>query len=180
MISKRWYLLISLIMALVGIVFCAYQKKIIIINPHFSQPFPISAQAYKKLISFFYWHENRWEVEQIPLLLSANIADTIHALVNQWLLVAHTEKIIKKKTSSLAVLTGYDNQTIFISLDRAPWNKENSTYEKWMNIEGILKTIRSEAVDFSKVSFLLDHQPLSDPHLDFTNPWPITGFLETS
>ena len=70
----------------------------------------------------------------------------------------------------------FDNQELIISFDRPPWNKENSTYEKWMTVEGFLKTIKNIDPSIKKVRFLMNQQPLQDPHLDFTNAWSIGGF----
>ena len=30
----------------------------------------------------------------------------------------------------------------------------------------------------TKINFLVYHKPMQDPHLDFSNPWPLQGFLK--
>jgi hypothetical protein len=222
-ISVTSYFFLSLITLIVGVLFFAYQQKIIIFNiASASIPTDITATAQKKPVSLFYWHNNQWQSEQIYLLFTNNPSDVMPVLINRWLSLLHTEKIIKKKSSVQAALLSYDGKTLFISFDRAPWNKESCTYEKWMQVEGLLKTIRCSAArpepvegnersnsstqpshkasagkqagllvlsgvegspragfSIKKVCFLSHHQPLQDPHLDFTNPWPIDGFLDT-
>lgn len=52
-----------------------------------------------------------------------------------------------------------------------------SIHAKLMWVEGLLKTIHSSGLALQSVHFLHNHQPLQDPHLDFTNPWPVHGFV---
>src|ERR1700733_210145 len=177
---QQLYLFLSLAALAIGIFFFAYQHKIIIINiPSASLPSDRAPIAQKTAVSLFYWYHNQWHTKQIFFFFSQNQSDVLSLLINRWLSLLHTEKIVKKKSCVQAALLSYDGKTIFISFDRAPWNKESSTYEKWMQVEGLLKTIKSAFATIKKVAFLSHHQPLQDPHLDFTNPWPIDGFLDS-
>jgi hypothetical protein len=69
---------------------------------------------------------------------------------------------------------------LYISFTRNPLEKEKSIQEKWLFIEGLLKTIRENGLMLQAIHFLVQHQPLNDPHLDFSKPWPLQGFLTTN
>jgi hypothetical protein len=63
-----------------------------------------------------------------------------------------------------------------LSFDRSPFPTEWTTYEQWMWIESLLKTVRDNDIRIQRIRFLVHHQELIDYHLDFSNPWPIIGF----
>ena len=65
----------------------------------------------------------------------------------------------------------------YISFDRSIAAKNESTYDAWMRVEGLLKTIRAANLGISRVNFFVHHQPLVDAHLDFSKSWPIHGFV---
>lgn len=175
--KQKSYLFICIIMVLAGILAFAYHKEIIIINrPKLSGRYDLEP-AQKTAVLLFNWHHNEWHTEQIPLLLSQDKNANYIQLIGQLLQLMHTEKIISKKVSVQSALTSFDTQRLLVSFDQMPWNKEWSTFEKWMIMESILKTIRAYDPAIKKVVFLVAHQPLNDTHLDFTNAWPIEGFL---
>lgn len=64
----------------------------------------------------------------------------------------------------------------YISFSDYPFSPNSSMHDKLMWVEGLLKTIRSTGFALQSAHFLHNHQPLLDPHLDFTNPWPLHGF----
>ena len=58
-------------------------------------------------------------------------------------------------------------------------NLNDIIFKKWMMIEGVLKTLRENNITVKDVHFLVQHQPLSDPHLDFSVAWPLHGFINS-
>jgi hypothetical protein len=177
--SNKPYIFISCSALLLGIFIFLYQKEYIIFNIK-SSPATVSipAIAQKKNTSLHYWQSDQWHTEQMPLILCQNTASNIQLIISRWLQLMYDEKIIRKKATLQSALINYDQKELFISFDRAPWNKENSTFEKWMAIEGLLKTIKEndDLHTLKSIRFLIDHQPINDYHLDFTNSWPIDGF----
>lgn len=173
---RKITLILSAITFCLALLLFAIHKELIIINFQRSTLAPSSEQTTKKQIPLYYWHNESWHSETVIMLISSTIQTTAQQLVSRWLQLILDEKIITKKVNLQAVLLSYDNQELFLSFDRAPWNKTSSTFEKWMAIEGILKTIKEPAIGIKKVRFLINHQPLQDYHLDFTNAWPIDGF----
>jgi hypothetical protein len=164
-------------MLLIGILIFAYQKEIIILN--IGSPLSthdLAKTSQKKNISFFYWLNDELHTEQIQLIFSDAITTNMQHLVHRWLQLLHEEKITRKKTQLQTATLNFDQQELLLSFDRFPWNKEHSTFEKWMIIETLLKTIKLAEPSIKRVRFLINQQPILDTHLDFTNPWPINGF----
>jgi hypothetical protein len=156
----------------------AYHKEYIILNFQKTNKNESQANAAQKQnVTLHFWHQNEWHTEHVSLLFSDNTVSNMQQLVSRWAQLLSEEKIIKKKVTLQSATLTFDKQELIISFDRAPWNKEWGTYDKWMTIEGFLKTIRNVDPSIKKVRFLVNQQPISDPHLDFTNPWPINGFI---
>ena len=66
----------------------------------------------------------------------------------------------------------------YISFDRAIFAKNESTFDKWMWVEWLLKTIRMAQIGIAQIHVFVHHQPLIDVHLDFSQAWPTHGFIE--
>jgi len=131
----------------------------------------------KKDVWLLYWDKKKWKKEKINLLWTDDPAKNIQYLVSSWLTLLDQEHVMRKKVSLQTVLISSSGVQAYLSFDRVPFSSEASTYEKLMWIEGILKTIRENDIELQKVMFLVHHQVLQDYHLDFSNPWPIYGFL---
>jgi hypothetical protein len=175
--NNKNYIIICLATFALSLLLFAYHKEYIILNfGTQATPSPSTASAQKQNVVLHFWHQNKWNTEPVSLLFSDATTTNMQQLVSRWAQLLHEEKIIKKKVVLQSATITFDNQELIISFDRAPWNKENSTYEKWMTIEGLLKTIKAVAPSIKKVRFLVNQNPLQDPHLDFTNAWPINGF----
>jgi len=84
---------------------------------------------------------------------------------------------MEKKITVQTVLLSTSDQVAYLSFDSDPLSKESSTFDKWMLIEGLLKTIRENSVRLQQIQLLVHHQLMQDPHLDFSKPWPVDGFL---
>lgn len=136
-------------------------------------------QITKKKVTRVYWHNESWHAEETELLWSEDKAEIVLRLITSWLSLLDEEKVMEKKVSVQSAVLTQSGVEVYLSFDRNPFNKNQSTYEKLMWIEGILKTIRENGIHIQQIQFLVHHQPLHDFHLDFSNPWPITGFLES-
>lgn len=131
----------------------------------------------KKICTIHYWHHNRWNTESQELIWSSQLHENLGTIISSWLSLLDTEQIIPKKVTLQSVTLAPHHQDAYISFDRNVLPKEWSTYGKLMLIESLLKTIRSNAVPLHRIYILVHHQPLIDTHLDFSDAWPITGFL---
>ena len=173
------YSIISACTFLIALLLFAYQKEFVILN--FATKVPMQetpSVAQKKKTAFFFWHQNAWHTEEIPLLFTADTSNNMQQLINRWMQLIQEENIVKKKTIVQSALLNGNRKELYLSLDRLPWDKEMDTFKKWMIIEGILKTIKNADATIKKVHFLANHQQINDTHLDFTNAWPIDGFIE--
>lgn len=176
--NNKNYIIICLATFALSILLFAYHKEFIILNFGTHRAPSVAAMpAQKQNATLHFWQNNNWHTEEVSLLFSDNIAANMQQLVSRWLQLLQEEKITKKKVGLQSATITYDKQELIISLDRAPWNKENSSYEKWMIIEGLLKTLKAIDSSLKKVRFLVNQTPLQDPHLDFTNAWAIGGFI---
>jgi hypothetical protein len=168
------------------------KEYIIIRTPSFvSQPSADSTgmRSEKKEISFYVWHNTTWLIEKKQCIwLAGSTQESLEQnkikqanlkhLVVTWLATLQAE--LGLPTADIAVQAATLNPSgyvAYISFGSYPLPENSSIHAKLMWIEGLLKTIRSSWLALQSVHFLHNHQPLLDPHLDFTNPWPVHGFV---
>lgn len=170
------YFILSFIIFFISIFFYAYYHEYIILNIKKTTTTQLKQESSaKQKVTIFLW-KNGWKSEELHLLLNQNISHDAQLILGNWLELALEEQIITKKITAQS-LVNTDEQHLYLSFDHIPFSKENSTHEKWMIFESILKTFRTAFTSLKKVTFLLNHQPLIDPQIDFSNPWPIEGFI---
>ncbi len=170
--------LLCTISLIAGIALFALQYEWIIIRmPEPTNNSSLQQVKTKQHVQLHYWHDHRWNSETEELIWSNSIEENLSILVASWLSMLDAEQIIPKKISLQTAVMLPNKQDAYISLDRNPLPKEWSTLSKWMLMESLLKTIRNN-VPIKHITLLVHHQPIRDPHLDFSNPWPVTGFLE--
>jgi len=131
-------------------------------------------------VDLHYWNNKQWNKEKVNLLwCQENNADNIKYLINGLLNLLEEEKVAKDRVGVLQnVLISSSGQQAYLSFDRNPFAQDkNSTHDKLMLIESILKTIRENNIKIQGVYFLVNHHVMQDYHLDFSKPWPINGFL---
>src|SRR3989339_1077963 len=161
--NKKIYLIIAATTFLVGILYYTWREEWIIIRHpwwHAHQD-KITPNAYtKKKITIYAWYNNQWIQEQNDAIWSENNeAENIKHLTQASLNLLFEEEIIKKKIHVETTLNTADNSEFIIIFDRNPFSKQLSIHEKHMIIESILKTLRTNNVQNSKIRFLVNHQP---------------------
>jgi len=162
---------------LIGMLYFACAYHIIIIRMPVSIEHEAALVAMKKKeCPIHYWHENAWHTEKMHLLWSVHDTTNIKQLLNGLFCFLQEENIFNKKITIDSVLLTRNNNDAYISFDHLPFTKEESIFEKWMRIESILKTIHTNIPSVQNVHFLISHKPMTDAHLDFSQPWPISGF----
>lgn len=177
--NKNFYIIISIIALSLGLLFALYQKELIILRlPSYSHDTKRNKKTIKKNITLWYWNNSKWNPEQLDSIWATNELENIHILISNWLTLMEEEKVIDKKVILQNVLPSIDEAEVYISFDRTIFNEENSTLNKLMVIEGLLKTLKENGIQAQKAKLFVQHQPMADPHLDFSHPWPITGFLQ--
>ena len=131
----------------------------------------------RKIIKLIFWHNKKWNMEKAQIIWSDKTEFNTNNLLNCWLNFLDEEGIMRKKVTVQSVSMNDLKTECFVSFDQAPFSKEDSTFEKLIWMESLLKTLRENEIQLQGISFLVHHKPIGDNHLDFTNPWPIEGFL---
>lgn len=162
---------------LLGIFLFAYHQEWLIIRMPQIGISRATTIKIKKPITIHFWHDNRWHTEKQDLLWSNDPADNMYYLITNWLNTLDSEDITSNKISLQTAIISPSGNDAYLSFDHNPLQPEWSTFEKWMWIEGILKTIREQQLPIHSVYILVNHKPLIDRHIDGTHSWPISGFL---
>ncbi len=162
---------------LVALLFFACRNEYIILNFRSLTNKSHAIAPKKKNINLFYWTHERWNKEEVEVIWTSNLQNNIATMVKSWLILIEEEKLIDKKITLLSALVAANQNELYISLDRNPFDDDQSTIKKLMLVESLLKTLRENKVPIKKVRLLKHHQTIWDHHLDFYHPWPIEGFL---
>ncbi len=178
--KRSWFIGITLASFCVGILLFAHQYEYLIIRlpqkiPTMHQPIEI-----KKTVLLHYWKNHQWYKETQKMIWSQNMTQNIQRLLNYWLHLLEESDIINKRITIQSIAIAPNEQDLYISFDRTPFLKKWSIFHKWMFMEGLLQTIRSNTSRLYTVLFLIRHQTIADTHLDFSHPWPIIGYKKAS
>jgi len=168
----------TLLFLLAGALFYGlYHEFIIIRNPWTPADHHNGLGGHKKTVQLLYWAHDKWQQEPVEIVEMNDKAESLKRLINAWLTLLDEEGITEHKISVQTALLSSHEDELFLSFDRNPFAKQSATWAKLAFIEGILKTIRENGSYPQKIRFLVHHQELADSHLDFSNSWPISGFL---
>ena len=183
--NYRQITILSFIGLLLSIITFAWYHDLLIINlpTHATMQHKTTNQTIHKKVALFYTKNNKQQAEERELLWSKNIEDATSTLVQAWLALLEEEEILTKKITVQEAALCASGQELLISFDQSPFDKEAATGKKIIFIEDLLKTLRTALAQSSnkhiqKIRFLVNHKPLQDPHLDFSQPWALTGFMQ--
>jgi hypothetical protein len=132
----------------------------------------------KKKVTLYFWKHDQWRKETTQLLWSENLDTNIETLCKAWLTLLEDEGLITTPVRLQSVLLSPSKSQAYLSFDRNFLPQDGPVYDKWLRVEALLKTIRENDISLSHIQFLVDHQPMLDYHLEFSNPWSVTGFLQ--
>jgi hypothetical protein len=178
---KKIYTTFSLVSLISGMLFFAYMHEWIIIRvPHRDEPAQnMAACVHKKMVTFYFWDNGIWQHDAWALCFSDNDhLLNIEYYVRYWLDYLREEGFIDQTINLESVLFSSSNSIAHVSFNQNPLPSQGSILQKWMWIESLLKTLRENGIKLQAVQLLVHHQPLVDDHLDFTNPWPLHGFMK--
>ena len=136
--------------------------------------------SYKNKISLFFPKNGKEQQETKEMLWSDDLTINARALTQTWAALLDEESVVHNKVTVQSAAVTFTNDELIISFDRPPFNKDDALHKKLELLETLLKTVRLHLPTLQKVHFLVNHQPLKDYHLDFSQPWPIQGFSENS
>lgn len=136
----------------------------------------------KRNIILYCWNGHKVLDHQTSLVWHRARADNnVTLLVSTWLQFAHQENIITDNIDVECAFVSPQHPTeLYLSFNHSPLSSQWSIQKKIFFIESLLKTITQAQFPFQHIIFLVNHQPMSDEHLDFSYPWPLAGFVELS
>jgi hypothetical protein len=165
---------LSFLSTLAGIAFLSYEHEWIIIRSPWNMSEHSSTPGLsKQKIVFSYWCQHAWKEEAKELIITDEPEKRVATIIANWLTMLHEEKIIKEKVVLESALFDPANTRLYISFDQTPFGINQSTHEKWMFIQGLMRTLKENQIQLQGIYFLVNHAPLQDDQLDFTNPWPV-------
>ena len=159
-----------------GILYYALAHEIILLNIGLHSSLSASPHTIiKKNIKLPYYLDGTWHTEDVELLWPHTSSDALSYVISSWLTLLDEENVTDNNITvqSVVITTGHK---AYVSFDQTPFAPEQSIHNKWVWTEGLLAAIRASEVPVTHVHVLVHHQSLDDPHLDFSHPWPVTGF----
>lgn len=178
--SATKYLILSGCMLLCGMIFYGFYNNLIIIRlPYKTQNAVFEHRAHRQHTPLWFWNGEKFISEDKELIISSDTQKTLKDLVSMWLTHLEEEQGLAKMVAVQSVMLDLNAQTAFISFDRSPFKRAQSTFLKLMFLEGLLKTLKESSIPMKKIQFLVNHAPLQDRHLDFSHPWTLEGYLTT-
>ncbi len=161
------------------IFFCFYEQWIIFALPvstaHLQQTTEQNYQ--KKMVNLIYYKQEKLHKEEVELIIAYDTTQTLQTLINAWLCLVEEENLVDKKITADTVTIAPQAKVGIISFNQNPFNTEQSIHEKLLFIEGLLATVGQLSFGINAMHFLVQQEPLKDYHLDFSQNWPLEGFL---
>ncbi len=157
-----------------SILFLAYQQEWIIIRSPWASSSPYSLLGVSKQnITLYYWDKNQEKKEDKELIISDEQEKKAAAIISIWLTLLHDEKIIKNSVTLQSALFAPDNRKLYISFDQPIFDKQQSTHSKWMLLQSLILTLQKNGISLTGIYLLINHQPMYDDQLDFSNMWVV-------
>ncbi|MBT3827653.1 hypothetical protein HOL34_03090 [bacterium] len=133
----------------------------------------------KHKVKMHYWHQERWMNEQSSIIWYKNKrSDNIAHLIQAWFTLLEEDNIIARRVSVQSCALSGSGKVAYASFDRSPFGEQDAIFAKWLLIEGLLKTLHANQVGITHIHLLCHNQPIKDYHIDFNNPWPVSGFAK--
>jgi hypothetical protein len=128
-------------------------------------------------VKMYYWKEDKLFFEEQTFVWFSDSSQTLKHLVNNWLSFLHQERLIDKGVSIENVLIDITKQRAYFSFDQTIFTHEFSIFDRCNLLECLSKTIKSSGINIKSIMFLVKNQIMDDDHIDFSESWPIDGFL---
>lgn len=172
---------LSALTFIAGIILFAWRNEWIIIHiPAWFRPMSGEhvGAINKKTVPVSFYKNDNWHTEQIETIWEQDgVAKNSTRLAGAYFSLLYEEALTEQKIGIEAAATDSKGTTLYLSLTHNPLPTEATVKEKLMIIEGLLRTLRESIPSLTKLTLLVHHQPLTDYHLDFTQPWPLEGFM---
>ncbi len=160
---------------LIGLAVAAYMSDMFVFFVPGRTSVAVSMAGIPHHVPLFFWQENAWHEEHVTVIAIESPEQKMVQILNSWFAFLYQEQKIDKKVTVQSLLLA--NAVAYISCDHYPFKKEWSICTKLRTIQALLKTVHENNKQIQRVQMLVQHKIMQDPHLDFSNPWPIMGFL---
>lgn len=180
--NQKYYYSLATCAFIFGFFYWAFAHDIIVINwekkQHIEDQTLSTLRIARNTVALYFWRNNRWNQESKEILWPCHPAEQAKHVTTAWLGLIDEENILETRVCLQTSLTNPAGTQLYLSFDRPILGQNMATFDKLMIIEGLFKTLRDNQVPIQAVWFLVKHQPMIDAHLDFSHPWPITGFID--
>lgn len=163
-----------------GLWFALQYGFLVIRFPRVSQSTGVrSSSRVRKKIKIPFFKGTSWSIEQREVLWDDQfIGHTAEALCKLYWGLVEEEGLVTPDTSVQMAMVGKNGSELFCSLSHNPFRDGQSTYQSLLVVEGLLRLIRENFPRIATVRLLVQHEPCKHTHLDFSQPWPVGGFLK--
>ncbi|HEV2916495.1 MAG TPA: hypothetical protein VGW78_02005 [Candidatus Babeliales bacterium] len=175
----HYYVLLCVISIVVGVgIFCISHELIVIYIPKYSLS-TYNKSTPTRTMKLYYWQEGIWHEQVIDSLAFSDIQEYITTLLSAWLVMMHEEQLFPYPIGLQSVLCSVHGDTVYLSFNGTFIQRNKSTYHNLMLVESLLRTLRENNIDAIRYCrFLVNHTPMIDTYFDFSQPWPIEGFIK--
>lgn len=134
--------------------------------------------AEQRTCSLWLYKDANWHTDKESCLFPDDTASALKNLISSWVTLVNEEKVTPHPLKLTSALVS-DEHIAYLSFEQSPFSAEQSTYDRWLFVESLLRTIKDNVPQITSVMLLVNHKPLADRCLDLSTSWPIQGFLES-
>jgi len=127
--------------------------------------------ALKKNINLFFYKDNSLKKEETSFVWLSSKAEILKLIIGNWLTLVYEERILEKRIRVESVALSSSEQEAYISFDQSLFLQEWPIHKKAQVLDGLCKTVDEAGLNIQNIMFLVDHEPLEDDHLDFSQPF---------
>ncbi len=164
---------IILFALLASIIFFGWLSKHILLLSPFSTHKVKTRKIHKKVIKVFYYQQKEKQ-ELVSVFWPQTMQEQLYTMVTGWLILLKKEQIIPRDIFLGTVLVDTQNLTAYLSFSCHFLQAFEPTSQKLDLLESLFKTISQNNELITKIILLVDHHPMQDDFLDFSQAWPIT------
>jgi hypothetical protein len=134
--------------------------------------------AYPRPVTISYYKNSAWLSENSTVLWQENDpAFTLKHLLKQWLQVVQDANLLNRHLAITTVAVANTSNDAFVSFDAPIFTKEMAIKTKWLLLESLLKTIRTNKLTLHSITILHHDHCMPDEHLDFRQPLSLESRL---
>lgn len=173
-------ILINIALLFFGALFFLQQESWIIINWPSLSPSQTKLHSHiqqTQEVPLWIWNKDTFKQEMSEIILSNDHAQIIKQIVNNFFTACLETNSVDQQIIVQSVIVSNSGQEAFISLNQNPFNLQSSTFAKLMLMQSLLKTLQCTKSNITHIRLLVQHQPLTDQHLNFDISWPIQGYI---